>query len=82
MKNLSLLLLMLLPFYGFAQESAETLSLNAGWSFSQAGKNTWYEAQVPGSVQHDLIRHKVIPDPFYGTNEKLIQWVEDENWDF
>lgn len=82
MKNLSLLLLMLLPFYGFAQESAETLSLNVGWSFSQAGKNTWYEAQVPGSVQHDLIRHKVIPDPFYGTNEKLIQWVEDENWDF
>jgi len=33
-------------------------------------------------VQHDLIRHKVLSDPFYGTNEKLIQWVEDENWDF
>ncbi len=78
MKKLSLLVLMLLPFFGFAQ----TLSLNDGWTFSQAGKETWYEAEVPGSVQRDLIRHKVLPDPFYGTNEKLIQWVEDENWDF
>ena len=78
MKKLSLLVLMLLPFLGFAQ----TLSLNDGWTFSQADKETWYEAEVPGSVQRDLIRHKVLPDPFYGTNEKLIQWVEDENWDF
>ena len=78
MKKLSLLVLMLLPFLGFAQ----TFSLNDGWTFSQADKETWYKAEVPGSVQRDLIRHKVLPDPFYGTNEKLIQWVEDENWDF
>ncbi|HHV84693.1 MAG TPA: hypothetical protein GXX42_02600 [Petrimonas sp.] len=35
MKNLSLLLLMLLSFFGFAQKT-----LNAGWSFSQARKGT------------------------------------------
>ena len=79
MNKLSLLLLLLLPFFGFSQQ---TISLNDGWTFSQADKNTWYEAKVPGSVQHDLVRHKVLPDPFYGTNETLIQWVEDENWDF
>lgn len=79
MNKISLLLLALLPFLGFSQQS---ISLNDGWQFLQTGKNMWYEAEVPGSVQRDLIRHKVLPDPFYGTNEKLIQWVEDENWDF
>ena len=42
----------------------------------------WYQAEVPGSVQRDLVRHGILPDPFYGTNEELVQWVEDENWDF
>ncbi len=82
MKKLSLLILTLLPLFGLAQENTETVSLNNGWTFSQSDKDTWYDAEVPGSVQLDLIRHNVLPDPFYGTNEKLIQWVEDENWDF
>ena len=76
MKKLSLWLLAFLPVFGYAQKNGETLWLNEGWTFSQTGKDTWYEAQVPGSVQHDLIRHKVLPDPFYGTNERLVQWVE------
>ena len=44
MNKLSLLLLLLLPFFGFSQQ---TISLNDGWTFSQADKNTWYEAKVP-----------------------------------
>ena len=56
--------------------------MNEGWQFSQMNKETWYDAEVPGSVQRDLVRHGVLPDPFYGTNEELVQWVEDENWDF
>ncbi|SFU55691.1 beta-mannosidase [Porphyromonadaceae bacterium KHP3R9] len=82
MKKLSVGLLALLPIFGFAQRNSETVSLNDGWFFSQTGKNSWYEAQVPGSVQQELVRHQILPDPFYGTNEKLVQWVEDENWDF
>jgi beta-mannosidase len=82
MKKLSVGLLTLLPIFGFAQRNSETVSLNDGWFFSQTGKNSWYEAQVPGSVQQELVRHQILPDPFYGTNEKLVQWVEDENWDF
>ncbi|NLJ00835.1 MAG: glycoside hydrolase family 2 protein [Bacteroidales bacterium] len=45
-------------------------------------KEQWYDAEVPGSVQRDLVRHGVLPDPFWGTNEEKVQWVEDENWDF
>lgn len=61
---------------------AQTFSLNEGWQFSQAEKNEWRDALVPGSVQLDLIRYGVLPDPFYGINESKIQWIEREDWDF
>lgn len=82
MKNvISLLFLLSMPLFLFSQQ-AETLSLNEGWEFTQMNKDQWYSAEIPGSVQRDLVRHNVLPDPFYGTNEKDIQWVEDENWDY
>ena len=56
--------------------------MNDGWQFSETGKNQWKDAIVPGSVQRDLIRLGVLPDPYWGSNEKLVQWVEDKNWDF
>ncbi|WP_294083282.1 beta-mannosidase [Proteiniphilum sp. UBA5384] len=80
-KFISLLFFMTMPFILSAQQD-EILPLNDGWEFSQMDKGQWYSAEVPGSVQHDLVRHKVLPDPFYGTNEEKVQWVEDENWDF
>ena len=82
MKKLSILLLAFLPLLGFAQKATETVSLNNGWQFSQTDKNQWYEAEVPGSVQRDLIRHKALPDPYYGTNETKVQEPENKNWDF
>ena len=80
MKKTLFLLLISLPLWAFAQQ--QTLSLNDGWLFSQNGKNEWHTAQVPGSVQRDLVRHGILPAPFYGTNEKQVQWVEKEDWDF
>lgn len=80
-KFISLLFLLAIPFILPAQQ-VEALSLNEGWEFSQMNNNQWYTAEIPGSVQRDLVRHNVLPDPFYGTNEEKIQWVEDENWDF
>ncbi len=81
MRDITFITCLLMPFFLWAQ-SGETLSLNEGWQFSQVNKEQWYDAEVPGSVQRDLVRHGVLPDPFYGTNEEKVQWVEDENWDF
>lgn len=73
----------LIPLFCLAQNSLpKTVSLNTGWQFTQTGKNEWRNARIPGSVQSNLIRHGVLPKPFYGANEKKIQWVEDKNWDF
>lgn len=63
-------------------QNSETVSLNKGWTFTQEGNNEWHDATVPGSVQSDLIRLKKLPDPYYGTNERMVQEPENQNWDF
>lgn len=76
----------LLCFWGMVcaqtNDISETLILNTGWEFSQAGEDRWMSAVVPGTVHQDLIRHDLLPDPFYGANEEKIQWVENEDWKY
>ena len=60
-----------------------TLSLRDGWSLQSSGKvdakgetlstpafhpKDWYEVSVPTTVVAALVKHKVYPDPFFGTN--------------
>jgi len=59
---------------------AKTYLLHDTWSFRQEGRDTWHPAVVPGNNFSDLLRHHLIPDPFYRENEKEVQWIEQENW--
>jgi beta-mannosidase len=56
------------------------------WSFratnGPAGFGDWMPAVVPGCVHTDLLRAGKIPDPFYGTNEKGLQWIEHTDWEY
>lgn len=76
------MLLGLLPLLLAAKDyrNAETLRLDKGWEFSQAGSGEWLTATVPGTVHQDLMDHGKLPDPFYGMNEQKVQWVENEDW--
>lgn len=65
----------------FAQ-TAETLDLNGGWLFRKKGDDKWMPATVPGTVHTDLLANKVIEDPFFRDNEKNLQWIENENWEY
>ena len=40
----------------------------------------WFHANVPGTVQQALLATEQIPDPFYGRNEALVQWVGESDW--
>lgn len=68
--------------YGQVKDNSEIVSLNKEWTFAQFGTDNWRSAIVPGTVHQDLLRHKLLPNPFYGTNEKKIQWVESEDWEY
>ena len=56
--------------------------LNDGWQFSQAGKNDWLPATVPGCVHTDLMANGVIEDPFYRLNERDVQWIDKVDWEY
>jgi len=38
------------------------------------------KAEVPGTVHTDLLAAGLIPDPFYGMNEKDLQWIGWNDW--
>ena len=42
----------------------------------------WHPAVVPGCVHLDLLRNKLIPDPFYRDNEAKLQWIENADWEY
>jgi beta-mannosidase len=46
------------------------------------GFGDWIPATVPGCVHTDLLRAGKIPDPFAGTNEKGLQWIERTDWEY
>ena len=56
---------------------------SAAWEFRDATQGSpWRAARVPGCVHTDLRRHKLIPDPFFGTNELGLQWIEERAWEY
>ncbi len=56
----------------------------SAWKFRDASTrgSTWLPATVPGCVHTDLLRAKKIPDPFHGTNELDLQWIEERDWEY
>jgi beta-mannosidase len=58
----------------------ERYELNYGWELSQSNQSEWHPAIVPGTVHTDLLKNNLIPDPFYGCNEKDLQWVGQTDW--
>jgi beta-mannosidase len=55
----------------------------AAWQFRDATTGSpWRPAVVPGCVHTDLRRAGQIPDPFYGTNELGLQWIEEHDWEY
>jgi len=39
-------------------------------------------AIVPGCVHLDLLREELIPDPYLGQNETLVQWIGRTDWEY
>jgi beta-mannosidase len=56
--------------------------IDEGWKFRRIDDETWQQANVPGSVHQDLLTLGQIPDPFIGTNEDKVQWIEHTDWEY
>ncbi len=64
-----------------AQSSERNLS-SEKWSFKNAKDQNWLPAKVPGVVHLDLMDNKIISDPYKDENERKVQWIENEDWDY
>ena len=40
----------------------------------------WRNAIVPGTVHTDLLKHKLIDEPFYDDNESKLNWICENDW--
>lgn len=65
-----------------ASSQVERYWHNMAWKFREAGTKTYYPASVPGTVHSDLIKNHLIPDPYYGTAEQDVKWVEEKDWEY
>lgn len=57
-------------------------NIDNGWTFKQVRGNNWYPATVPGVVHTDLMDNDIIEDPYYRLNERGVQWVDKEDWEY
>jgi beta-mannosidase len=64
-----------------AQTSYRNLS-SENWTFNKQNETKKHKATIPGTVHTDLFANQLIPDPFFGANEKQLQWIENENWEY
>ncbi len=52
------------------------------WTFKAIDESEWLPATVPGTVHTDLLDNGKISNPFYGTNEKDVQWIDKKDWEY
>jgi beta-mannosidase len=64
-----------------AQTSYRNLSIE-NWTFNKQNEAKKHKATIPGTVHTDLFQNELIPDSFFGTNEKELQWIENESWEY
>ena len=82
MKRLLLILWLLTAAAGSRISAAGRTELNQGWKFRQYGLGEWLPAAVPGTVHTDLLANGQIPDPFYGSSQSDLQWIDKTNWEY
>lgn len=68
-------------------EKSQKISLNGNWQVSgkieQKGQGEQVlDAEVPGCVHMDLLRHELIPDIHYRDNETHTYWVYEQDWNY
>ena len=58
------------------------VALPGPWRMRAVGEPQWLPATVPGTVHTDLLAAGRIPDPFWRTHERDVQWVDKLDWEY
>ena len=63
-----------LPTNGF------NLDLSGSWKLTSADGEVTTSITLPGDVHTALHAAELIPDPYFGRNEEIVQWVAQRDW--
>jgi beta-mannosidase len=74
-KRGAILFLFFLAIHASAQKE-----LVLTWEIQHPISHQWFPLGERGSVQEALLHLGMLPDPLYGENEKLYQWIEGHQW--
>ncbi|MCP8884222.1 glycoside hydrolase family 2 protein [Devosia sp. XJ19-1] len=56
------------------------LALSGEFNLSAPGREIATTMALPGDVHHALLAAGLIPDPYFGENEKVVMWVNETAW--
>lgn len=56
------------------------IKLDGVWNLHCSARDLHIPITIPGDVYTALLDQKLIPDPYYSTNEKLVQWPWQNEW--
>ncbi len=56
--------------------------IDKNWEYQQVKGGLSGKATVPGTIHTDLLNEGKIEDPFNRTNEKDLQWIDKEDWEY
>ena len=76
------IILLLYSCGGILETSIKEISLNDNWLVKSANDSIKLTTNIPNEIHFDLYKNKVIPHPFFGDNEKNIQWVSENDWTY
>ena len=86
MRKILWLFLIFISELGYSQNefaiNKYSLDLNGTWKLYSMGNKEidTILGQVPGTVHTDLFSSKIIQDPYFGNNEKDLNWITDQTW--
>lgn len=63
-------------------QTVEKIDLNGAWEFYHQQSKEWYSATVPGVIHTDLLNNNLIEAPYWETNEKELQSIENIDWKY
>jgi beta-mannosidase len=85
MRYTSIIFLFFLSTQGFSQrydnQYIKETSLENNWRLQNEGDTSWIrDVKFPANIHQILFEKKLIPDPYYGDNEKRLNWIEEADW--
>jgi len=57
-------------------------NIKQDWVFRLRSQNLWFNATVPGTLHTDLMQNGLLVNPYYRSNEKEVQMLEDQGVEY